>query len=138
LLNRFAGWWPKEEEPDRRSALATIALPEAFAALAVLRRAGTPSEIEAGVTPILEMRQPFVPTPEGRELWLQRRAILLMYDRVGIGSLLIRYAVRLRPALFRYLALMRDLRSVERSLLVGLAREHDDNEDSCLLVEELA
>jgi hypothetical protein len=137
LLNRFCDWWPTEDDFTRRMALGGIVLPRTFAALAVLRRSGERDEIERGTLPILLLQQSFVPSPEGWELWLQRRAMLLFYDRLGIGPLLTQYACPLRPALFLYLAIMRDLRTAERTLLAGLARDHGEDWDSRGVVDEL-
>jgi hypothetical protein len=137
LLIRFADWWPTEGNFTRRMALARLLLPEAFAALAVLRGFGAPDEIAATGLPIISMQQTFAPSPEGWELWLQRRAMLIVYDRLGIGPLLTRYASSVRPALFLYLVLMRDLRPAERSLLAGRARKYVNDPDSSKVVAEL-
>ena len=83
------------------------------------------------------MTQNFSPSPEGYELWLQRRSMLAIYDKVGIGGILDDYGSPIRPALFLYLALMRSLSDDDRGRLMVMAEE-DGDECSLELIVELA
>ena len=137
LLKRFAEWWPTERDYNQRMALAGIVMPEAFAAMAVLRLYGSSKQIEVGLLPVLRMTQGFSPSPEGYELWLQRRSILAVFDAVGIDAILDNYASPIRPALFLYLTLKRSLSGDDRRRLMVMA-EDDGEECSLELIVELA
>lgn len=63
-------------------------------------------------------------TDEMLELWLQRRAALVLHDVEGVEVLLAAYGTRCRPAVVHYVALRRALSIEHASRLHGLAIAH--------------
>lgn len=137
LLKRFVTLWQAESDENTRMALAGLTLPSLFAAICILRKHGSPVDVATGTLPILCMPIWYIPSPEGWELWLQRRAMLAHYDRCGATILLSRYPGTIRPALFIYLALQRRLSAVVQQQLFHRAEDDRGNPDSDELVEML-
>jgi len=133
LLSRFAVMWPSEEDDDTRMAMAGLIMPSLFAAHAIIRQHGSPSDVAIASSTILNMQLPFVPSPEGWELWLQRRMVLTYYDRCGWDGLLASYSRTIRPMLFIYLVLRRRLPDDFKGMLRDLAGRDGRNFDSCNL-----
>lgn len=67
-------------------------------------------------------------TDEMVELWLQRRAVLVLHDEEGFEGLLAAYGTRCRPALVHYVALRRPLSAEHASWLQDLAIAHGELE----------
>ncbi len=63
-----------------------------------------------------------VPDFEGLNLWLQRRAALVSYDRNGFARFR-ECLTSIRPELFWYLALMRPIKDGERAELLGVLNQ---------------
>jgi hypothetical protein len=116
-LEGFIAWWcqppksiPEQEWPatdiDRSPSFEAM-LPELWAALTVLRLAGSAERVMEVGQKLVEMQHPATPSFEARELWLQRRAILAWSDAGGIAPAGWVGSQGIRPALLEYLTIRR-------------------------------
>lgn len=117
VLECFVTWWSQSPNsitegewpaPDlARSQSFEAMLPELWAALAVLRLAGSAERVMEVGQKLVEMQHPATPSFEARELWLQRWAILAWSDAGGVPPAAWIGPQGIRPALLEYLNIRR-------------------------------
>jgi hypothetical protein len=115
-LERFAAWWPRQNpdadkaDPygwspakDAKDRELDDLLPELWAAQAIAFRQPLSPRATTAARSLVLMKSPYVPAPEGRDLWLQRRAMLAWHAQAGPEAVRIAQAAGVRTELFRYI-----------------------------------
>lgn len=107
-----------QDAPELRDQFDHWLLP-LMLAVARLSEPSCPDQIvRQTLLPIVKNRPKWVPNAEALELWLERQAALVLYDRFGIEPFAANL-YRLRPELLQYLALTGRINAQEREQLLA-------------------